>query len=91
MLERELEAKVVALCREHGVYCRKWSSPSRRGVADRILVGGGYTLFLELKKPGEEPTKLQLREIALIKAAGGSAGWSDNLEQIKTIITTLLT
>jgi len=83
MNEKQLESKVTQYCKEHGLYCRKFSSPAHRGVPDRIIVGKGRIMFLELKSPGKKPTQLQLREIELICAAGLLALWTDSWEHAK--------
>lgn len=86
MNEKILEAKVVAYCNERGLYCRKFSSPAHCGVPDRLIVGDGKAMFLELKSPGQKPTALQLREIQLIKAQGVLAVWTDSWEVAKSEI-----
>ena len=87
MNEKQLESKVVGYCKKHGLYCRKFSSPAHRGVPDRIIVGNGQVMFLELKSPGEKPTQLQLRELDLIRAAGALAMWTDSWELAQLEIT----
>jgi len=81
MLERDIEKKLVAWAKQNDVYTRKFSSPAHRGVPDRIFIANGQTLFLELKKEGAKPTKLQLREIAKINQAGGEADWAAGYEE----------
>ena len=83
MNEKILESKVVEYCKEHGLYCRKFSSPAHRGAPDRLIVGKGVVVFLELKSPGKKPTKLQLRELELIRLAGVPAYWADSWELTK--------
>jgi hypothetical protein len=87
MNEKQLESKVVEYCKKHGLYCRKFSSPAHRGVPDRIIVGNGQVMFLELKSFGEKPTQLQLRELDLIRAAGALAMWTDSWELAQLEIT----
>ena len=87
MNEKQLESKVVEYCKKHGLYCRKFSSPAHRGVPDRIIVGNGQVMFLELKSPGEKPTQFQLRELDLIRAAGALAMWTDSWELAQLEIT----
>ena len=87
MNEKQLESKVVEYCKKHGLYCSKFSSPAHRGVPDRIIVGNGQVMFLELKSPGEKPTQLQLRELDLIRAAGALAMWTDSWELAQLEIT----
>jgi hypothetical protein len=78
--EAKIEKKVVAFCRKAGLYCRKFASPSNAGVPDRVIVGARGTLFLELKRPGNKPTPLQMAEMQKIRESGGHAGWSDSVE-----------
>lgn len=87
--ERKIEEKVVRLCRQMGLYCRKFSSPSNRGVPDRIIGKNGRILFLELKRPGNEPTALQLREINLIRNCGLRAVWVDNFRDAEIVIRSI--
>ncbi len=89
MSESELEKKVVAYCRVKGMLCYKFSSPARRGVPDRLILYKGRVLFLELKREREKPTKLQLREIALLEATGFKAQWADNFISAKREIDKL--
>ena len=81
MLEREIEKKIAAWAKRNGVYTRKFTSPSHRGVPDRIFIANGETLFLELKVEGKKPTKLQLKEIDKINQAGGCADWAVGFEE----------
>jgi len=87
--EAELEKKLGIWARSKGCLYYKFSSPARRGVPDRLVIGPkGKTLFLELKGPDGKPTALQLREIRLLSANGCKAGWSNNFEQAKGMIQT---
>lgn len=54
-IEKYLKDKVEAL----SGYCYKWSSPSNRGVPDRIVFLYGRTYFIELKATDKPLTKLQ--------------------------------
>lgn len=91
MLEREIERKLTAWAKKNDVYTRKFSSPSHRGVPDRIFIANGQVLFLELKAEGKKPTKLQLREIDKINTAGGEADWAAGYDEaIRKIIHYLL-
>jgi hypothetical protein len=88
MKEAELERKVVEWCRRHGLLTYKFVSPSSRGVPDRIVIcPGGGILFLELKQPGSKPTALQLHEIDRLHSAGCKACWSDNYNDIISLLT----
>ena len=71
MRESLLEKYVVKSCKQAGIITRKFSSPSQRGVPDRILIAsGGRVVFLELKHPngGGVLSQLQRAEFALLRA-----------------------
>lgn len=70
MLERDLEAKIVSHCKQRGLLIYKFSSPSNRGVPDRIIVGMGKVMFLEIKSAKGRLTALQERELARLREAG---------------------
>lgn len=86
MSESELESQVVKLCGKLGLLTYKFSSPSQRGVPDRVIMGGGIVFFLELKKAGCKPTALQQRELKRISEAGIPSGWADNFNEAQLLI-----
>ena len=76
--ESVLEKYLVKRCKEAGILCYKFSSPAQTGVPDRILIRDGQVLFLELKREGEVPTKLQMHHLKSILNTGVSAAWTDS-------------
>lgn len=86
MLESTLEKRFVARCHERGLLTFKFNSASRRGVPDRIILGKGKTMFLEFKKKGEHPTKLQQFYLQLIRDEGMVAEWVDTYEKAEAIL-----
>jgi hypothetical protein len=90
-LEKEIERKLVYHCKARGLLCYKFSSPAHAGVPDRVIIGYGKVLFLEVKRAGQSPTALQLRELTRINLAAGKTGnfeanWCDSVEQGELII-----
>lgn len=85
-LEKHIEAKVVRYCKARGLYCRKFTSPAHRGAPDRIIIGKGKVMFLELKRPGNTPTALQHHELTTLCSYGVIALWTDCFEQAKRMI-----
>ena len=79
MKESAIESALVRRAKELGIYTAKFTSPSRRGVPDRIFIYKGVVLFLELKAPGEKPTKLQMHEMQELDKQGATVTWTDNL------------
>lgn len=91
MLERDLEAKTIRLAKASGCLIYKFSSPSHRGVADRIIIApNGQVGFLELKRLGERPTALQQKFLDDVTRQGAISGWADNLADVKTFIDALI-
>ena len=78
MRESALEAKIVKYCRENGILTYKFSSPSHRGVPDRVMMKDGKVMFMEVKAPGKRLTALQLHEIEKIQKSGVVAGCVDD-------------
>jgi hypothetical protein len=85
--ESNLEKRLGDWAKAQGCLYYKFASPARRGVPDRVVIGpGGKVLFLELKAPGNEPTPLQTRELAILNKQGCNAHWADNLLSAQTLI-----
>ena len=83
MTESTIEKALVAHCKARGLLTYKFSSPAHRGVPDRVIMGGGKLMFIELKRPGKEPTPLQQRELQRIREAGVHAYWSSNIDNLR--------
>lgn len=73
-LERVIVAKVMATARSLGWWACKMhgSAYSMAGLPDVLCIKGGRAVWLEAKRPGEEPTKVQLHRIRELAAAGCS-------------------
>ncbi len=90
MLERDLEQKVIRYAKSVGCLIWKFSSPSHRGVCDRIVMApNGVVGFLELKRRGESPTALQRKFLEDVDRQGGISGWADNIFDAKAFIDSL--
>ena len=70
MLERELEQLFNRRVQAQGGLSRKWQNQQQRGVPDRIVIHNGKVFFVELKRTGKKPTKLQEVEHKKIRAHG---------------------
>ena len=92
MKESEIEKKSRLYAESLGIVVRKFTSPSRTGVPDRIFVGPKGVYFIEFKKPGEKLEPIQKYEIGKLNTARGEpcAFWCDNFESAKAIIDQLL-
>ncbi len=87
MLESQLEGKAVAEAKRRGILTYKFSSPSNRGVPDRIFIWRGKVFFIEFKAPGKTPTALQEREHDRINRQGVPVFIADDLPTVLNIFT----
>jgi hypothetical protein len=81
--EKKLERRCCDVAKANGWYTRKFSSPSNRGVPDRIFVKDKIVWFVEFKAPGNTPTKLQIHELKELCNHGANACWIDNIDDLK--------
>ena len=70
MTEKQLEEKLVKAVKNRGGIAYKFTSPSRTGVPDRLVVlPGGKIGFVEVKKPKKgKLSKIQKRELKKLTA-----------------------
>lgn len=90
MTESQIEKKLVAYCRKRGIYTRKFVSPANRGVPDRVIVGNGRVLFLELKREGNKPTELQKWGLAQLREHGAEAHLATGYDEAKAIVDAII-
>ena len=65
-VEKYLDSEIVKL----GGITRKWVSPGRDGVPDRIVILRGVVIFVEVKTEGGTLSVIQKREHDRLRAAG---------------------
>jgi len=81
MRESVIEKTLVERVKALGGMCEKFTSPSRRGVPDRlVMLPGGRVVFVELKAPGKSLSVLQQRDHARRRALGCTVFVIDSLE-----------
>lgn len=84
MRESYIERKLCEKVKSLGGKCEKFTSPNNRAVPDRIVtLSGGIIIFVELKAPGEKPTKLQTLDHERRRKLGCDVRVIDSLEQIE--------
>ena len=67
---------------EHDFLCYKFTSPGNRGVPDRIVVGRGHTVFIELKSATGKLSKLQEITIAKMRDRGADVRVFNSKQEI---------
>ena len=64
-----------------------WGSPAqRKGIPDRLAIVRGRAVWLEVKRPGEEPTAIQQKTIEELRAEGCVAEVVVNAEVVERIV-----
>lgn len=79
--EIEIERPACAYAIKRGWFEAKISSSNKRAMPDRIFHRKGFTMYVEFKAPGEEPTAQQLRRHRELRDHGIPVHAVDNLEQ----------
>jgi hypothetical protein len=90
-LEKTIVANVMAVARSMGYWAMKnhGSQFSVAGLPDVLLIKEGRAVWLEAKRPGEEPTRIQehrIREligvgcpVAVVRSAGDAKAFLESL------------
>lgn len=86
-LERDVEADIRKLAIRLGWLCWKFVSPGLRGVPDRIFIKAGRVIFIEVKRPGEEPNEQQAKRHDELRAAGCEVHWVSSVREARVILS----
>jgi hypothetical protein len=90
MLEKEIVNKVKLYALAKGWLFYKWTSPSRIGVPDNILISPvGKVVFMEFKQLGKKPTVMQEREHLKLRNNCATVYVVDSVELGRGIIDAL--
>lgn len=73
-------------CRHMGYICFKFAPCGINGIPDRIVIGNGQTVFVELKAPGERPRKNQIAIHRKMRAAGAVVYVIDNKPDVDALL-----
>lgn len=83
MRESDVEAHLVKRVKERGGIPYKFTAPGRKGVPDRLCaMPMGVIVFVEVKKPGEEPRPDQAREHQRLRDLGMRILVADSKQKI---------
>ncbi len=85
--EKEIEAKLIKEVKKRDGLAIKLSSSNYRGLPDRlILIACGKVGFVEVKRKGNKPTKMQLSRHRKLKSLGFMVFVLDEEEKIGVIL-----
>ena len=71
MLEKAIVAKVMATARSMGWWVHKTHGNAfSRGLPDVLAIKDGRAAWMEVKRPGEEPTRIQQHRLRELSIAG---------------------
>lgn len=85
-LESAIEKYGSDYARRKGWICKKYKTPGSRAAPDRIHLRKGNVFFIEYKKYGKKPTKLQRNEHRRLRNQGFDVHVVDNRVDAKRII-----
>jgi len=87
MREADIEKAIKNWAASKGISTLKLNGQGARGKADRLFMKAGKAVFLELKAENEQPNPLQHRFIKERIQDGFDAGWADNVQDAKALLT----
>lgn len=87
MLEKDIEQKLITYAKNKNFLAYKFTSPSNRSVPDRLLISPfGDIFFIEFKRKGKFPTKLQESTFKLLNGRGITVKIIDDYNTGKLLI-----
>lgn len=87
MREKEIEIYLRDEVKKAGGKAYKFESPGNAGVPDRIVIfPGGRIFFVELKAQSRKPTKLQVKQMNVLKGFGCDVRVIDSKEGVDSFL-----
>ncbi|MGY4541159.1 hypothetical protein ACVWY0_001068 [Arthrobacter sp. UYNi723] len=85
-----IDKHLLKQCKALKFMCLKFTSPGNNGVPDRVVIGNGQTVFIELKRPGKGPRRLQKEVIAEMRSHGAEVRVANTTEQVDDLLAELI-
>lgn len=87
VLEKDVEKKASDYAESIGYISLKVNIVAQRGWPDHLYINRhGHHVWIEYKKPGETPSKLQNHRLEQLRERGVEATWTDNLAKAGYIL-----
>lgn len=90
IIENDVEKRLIKKVKALGGLTFKFTSPSTKGVPDRIVIFRGGVIFIELKRPGEVPSALQRYWLKELAFQGVSTQVISTFEEVDKFIAGLI-
>lgn len=84
--EGKIENHLIRQAKKFGYMQRKMSSPSNAGFPDRLVIGNGYVVFVELKAIEGKPSELQKATIREMRKQGATVYIIDTKEDCEKLL-----
>lgn len=84
--EHRIEQRLIDRAKKLDILCYKFTSPSRAGVPDRLVIANNKTIFIELKAPGKKPRPQQIERHKEMAAHGARPVIIDTLDRVDKIL-----
>ena len=78
--EARLQRRIAEALKARGIPCWRLRPMGLSGWPDLYAIKDGRAIHIEVKMPGNYPTKLQIKRIEEFSRAGAIAGWVDSVE-----------
>lgn len=89
MLEKQVEQYLIKQVKSLGGLSLKLTSLI--GIPDRlVLLPGGRCVFIELKRPGEKPRKVQVLRMKQLRKLGFKTYVADSYESIDELLSEVM-
>lgn len=85
--EHKIETYFKKIAKAAGALTFKFTSPSRTGVPDQILIHNGQVVFVELKAPGKKPRPQQQLIFDIMAAHGARPVVIDSYEKAGMLLS----
>jgi len=93
MTEKDIQKKIIRHLKNTGWFVRKLHQGkySGAGMPDIHALKDGIPIYVEVKRPGKKPTKLQAAILEDLEMHGGKVTWTTSLENFKEWLKNILT
>lgn len=87
MKESFIQRQIIVKLESWGWMVVKLIQTNTNGIPDLMAIRSGKTVFIEVKREGEQPAPLQKHRLNQINAKGILAFWADSTDDINFLKT----